>query len=103
MSLQIERIVEPEGPVLALAGELDVYTSVQLKELIRDVFSTGTRVLTLDLSQVERLDASGLGVLVGGIQRAYQQDGKLVVRGMQGRARRVAEITGVLDLLSIHD
>lgn len=55
--------------VIRAVGEIDVYTAPSLQDTLAQVMEGG-RPLVLDLSQVHFIDSTGLGVLVGGLQRA---------------------------------
>ena len=55
--------------VLQVTGEVDVYTAPMLRERIRELAARGAVHLIADLGQVDFLDSTGLGVLVGGLKR----------------------------------
>lgn len=52
-----------DGVVLALSGELDLAGAPELDQALSAVREAGT-ALTLDLTDLEFIDSSGLGVLV---------------------------------------
>lgn len=54
---------EDGGVVLALSGELDLAGAPDLTEALNEAREAGGR-LTLDLTDLEFIDSSGLGVLV---------------------------------------
>lgn len=55
--------------VIHVGGELDVYTAPRLKEALAEALNGGDRFV-LDLSRVQFIDSTGLGVLVAGQQQA---------------------------------
>ena len=55
--------------VLRVAGEVDVSTAPMLRERFRELAAGGTVHLIADLGQVDFLDCTGLGALVGGLRR----------------------------------
>ena len=56
--------------VLAVTGEVDVYTSPQLREAFTRIIADGAyRNVVVDLSGVTFLDSSGIGALVSGRRR----------------------------------
>ncbi len=60
---------DPSVPTtVRLSGEIDIFTSADLREDLLDVLRYSRSLLVLDLSGVAACDACGLGVLVG-IQR----------------------------------
>lgn len=54
---------EGDGVVLGLSGELDLAGAPELDEALTSAREAGT-ALTLDLTELEFIDSSGLGVLV---------------------------------------
>ncbi|MBE2315566.1 STAS domain-containing protein [Solirubrobacter sp. CPCC 204708] len=60
---KIETREQAGGLVLALSGELDLAGAPELTAALNEAQSGG-RALTLDLSELEFIDSSGLGALV---------------------------------------
>jgi anti-sigma B factor antagonist len=89
--------------VLEVGGEIDVYTAPSLREKIISLVAAGTTMLIVDLTHVEFLDSTGLGVLVGGLKRVRSQDGDLALVCTQRRILKVLEITGLTKVFTIHD
>jgi anti-sigma B factor antagonist len=103
MNLRFETRSPREGVVLiALSGEVDVYTSPRLKQEMVDQLSRGTRHLVLDLNGVEYLDSTGLGVLIGGLKRARERSGDLRLVCDNMRILRIFEITGLTKIFDIY-
>jgi anti-sigma B factor antagonist len=87
--------------VLAVKGEVDVYTAPRLREKLVELVSQGKRQVVVDLEGVEFLDSTGLGVLVGGLKRLRSHDGDLSLVCTQPRILKVFEITGLTNVFSI--
>ncbi len=81
-----------ECVVLTAVGQLDVQTAPALRERFIDLLHDGQRHLIVDLEGVEFLDATGLGVLAGGLERTRQAEGSL---------RLVCTHPPVLDVLRV--
>ena len=88
--------------VLAVRGEVDVYTAPRLREQLVELVSQGKHRIVVDLEGVEFLDSTGLGVLVGGLKRVRTHDGDLLLVCTQHRILKVFEITGLTKVFSIH-
>lgn len=84
--------------VVAVAGEVDVYTAPALDEVLSAAIAEGRADLVVDLSGVSFLDSTGLGVLVKALKRAREADGSLAVATESERVLKVFRITG-LDLV----
>ena len=82
------------GPVVLLAGELDLASAPELSACLRDF--TGERV-TLDFTDVTFMDSTAISVLVAAEKRAFLKGGAVVLHGVQPMQMRVFEITGLLD------
>lgn len=89
--------------VVAVSGEIDVYTSPLLQERLVEVIRDGSSSIVLDLSQVTFLDSTGLGVLITGLKRCRSADGDLVLVTAQPNVLKVLEITGLNDVFKVHD
>ena len=90
-------------PVIALQGEVDVYTAPQLKQQMIPLLEAGTKQMLIDLTQVEYFDSTALGVLIGGLKRMRERDGNLSLVCPSPRIRRVFEITGLDKIFDIYN
>ena len=89
--------------VLAVRGEVDVYTAPRLREKLVELVSQGRYNIVVDLEAVDFLDSTGLGVLVGGLKRLRSHDGDLSLVCTQHRILKVFEITGLTKVFTIHE
>ncbi len=80
MSLSISTDAVDNAVVVHVKGDLDVYTAPRLKESLAEGSVPG-RCLVLDLSEVDFIDSTALGVLVGTLQETQSNGGdfRLVV------------------------
>lgn len=88
-------------PVIELEGEVDVYTAPQLKQRMLEILDGGSVKMIVDLTQVEYLDSTALGVLIGGLKRLREKNGNLLLICPNQRVRRVFEITGLDKIFDI--
>jgi anti-sigma B factor antagonist len=93
----------PPYTVLAVSGEVDVYTAPRLREKLVELVSQGTHQMVVDLEGVDFLDSTGLGVLVGGLKRLRSHEGDLILVCTQPRILKVFEITSLTKVFAIHD
>ncbi|MGQ9455808.1 MAG: STAS domain-containing protein [Armatimonadota bacterium] len=104
MGFNIElRTLDDNLPVIALEGEVDVYTAPQLKQAIIARLEKGAKRIVVDLTKVEYLDSTALGVLIGGLKRLREADGNLLLICPSARIKRVFEITGLDKIFNIHN
>jgi anti-anti-sigma factor len=88
--LKVEPLSSPRG--FRLSGELDLFT-VDAARAALETELHGT--LVLDLTSLEFIDDSGLGLLVGTYKRLRKEEGSLVLRNPSDHVLRVLEVTGI--------
>ena len=95
------RITHEDGrAVVWAAGELDMTVSPVLEAVLAGATVPPDQRLTVDLSQLGFLDASGMRVLVAADERLRSADRPgLTVRGAAGIVHRIFEIVQVTRLL----
>jgi anti-anti-sigma factor len=89
----------PGVVVLAPVGELDVATAPTLLEVAEEAHAG--RSIELDCAGVTFMDSNGIRALLELVDRASANGGKLRICNVQSEARRVLEITGLLERLPI--
>ena len=95
---------EVDGRTLvAVGGEIDVYTAPKLRDKISELVSAGKTALVIDLEAVDFLDSTGLGVLVGGLKKVRAQNGSMSLICNQVRLLKIFRITGLAKVFTIHD
>ena len=81
--------------VVTLVGDLDAGTAVELRRQLVSLLEGGATSIVFELAELEFVDSTGLGVLVGTQKRLHQRDGNLVLRSLRPSARKAFEITGL--------
>lgn len=80
--------------LLAVRGELDLATAPELKWSLSDAFGEGHRRVVVDLSAVEFIDSTALGVLVG-VQRSLPPGSTLALVCAGRKVLNIFELTGL--------
>lgn len=102
MELSLETREVSGRSVVTVGGEIDVYTAPQVREAIAALVAAGTYDIVIDLTAVDFLDSTGLGVLVGGLKKVRAHDGSLALVCDQERLLRIFRITGLAKVFVIH-
>jgi anti-sigma B factor antagonist len=89
--------------VVAVGGEIDVYTAPRLRDKFTELVAAGAYDIIVDMQNVEFLDSTGLGVLVGGLKKVRAHDGSLDLVCTQDRLLKIFRITGLAKVFVIHD
>ncbi len=88
--------------VLALAGEIDLHESAQVRQRLESVLAQKPRRLLIDLTAVSYIDSSGLAVLIEAFQRIQSQGGPLALCGLQPAVRDIFEIARLDQVFKIY-
>jgi anti-sigma B factor antagonist len=94
--------VDESTYVIALAGEVDLYTAPEFKQQLLDVIGKGGKDVVVDFSDTTFIDSTTLGVLVGGVKRLRAQDGRLSLVCSDRNIRKIFEITGLDRVFTIY-
>jgi anti-sigma B factor antagonist len=88
--------------VIALAGEVDLYTAPEFKQQLLDVIGQGGKEVVVDFSDTTFIDSTTLGVLVGGVKRLRTNDGQLSLVCSDRNITKIFEITGLDRVFAIY-
>ena len=81
--------------VIALSGEVDLYTAPEFKQQLIDAVAEGAKHVVVDLTGTTFIDSTTLGVLVGGVRRLREKDGDLSLVCSDRNINKIFEITGL--------
>jgi anti-sigma B factor antagonist len=87
--------------VFVLRGSFDLATAPSVRAAITDA-SDGKQDVIIDLTQVEFLDSTGLGALIGAHRRATENGGTFRVIVGEGPILRLLNITGLIRVLGVY-
>jgi len=63
--------------ILAVSGEIDIYTAPLFKQAVVDLVADGHRIIFIDMTRVGFMDSSGFGTLLGATKRLRPEGGSL--------------------------
>jgi anti-sigma B factor antagonist len=88
--------------VVRLGGELDLYNAPQVRDALAEACSDSPQRVVVDLSEVEFIDSTALGVLIEARTRIDNRQAFLLAApGLE--TRRALEISGLDRHFSVHD
>jgi anti-sigma B factor antagonist len=102
MDLELETSQREGIAVLALRGEIDVYTAPRMRQAIVDLVDAGSLNIVVDMDKVDFLDSTGLGVLVEGLKRVKTRNGTISLVITQDKILKIFDITGLNKAFPIH-
>ena len=92
MRLDVHRSPRDDCAVLVLGGESARAGAPRRRQAVVAEAAAGERHVVLDLTAVDFIDSTGLGVVVGALRRLRTHDGELSVVCPEPRLRRVFEM-----------
>jgi anti-sigma B factor antagonist len=99
-------VLQNDAEVLVrLNGRTTVDSSPDLRDRLLQVLAEepSPRVVTVDLTGVTYIDASGVATLIEALKIARHRQMTLCLQGLDGSVRRLFEVTGVLALFEASD
>lgn len=103
MELSLQHYDRDGHAVLEVGGEVDIYTAPRLRERLVELVDKGHHHVIVDMTGVDFLDSTGLGVLVGGLKRVRSHEGALALVCDQERILKIFRITGLTKVFPIYD
>lgn len=102
LSIDLKTENRGESLIFKLRGSLDIATTPTVRAALNDATEQGKKELVVDLSQLEFLDSTGLGALIGAHRRATEHDGSLRLIVTEGPIARLLNITGLIRVLAVY-
>lgn len=89
--------------VVAASGEIDVATAPELRDQLVALITDGSAHVIMDLEDVDFIDSTGLGVLVGAVRRARAADGDVRLVCTNSRILKIFGVTGLDEVFTVAD
>jgi len=98
-----EHSIDAERHLLAVRGEIDLFTAPELKQVLAESIEAGRIRIIVDLTETTFLDSTALGVLIGAVKRLRSRDGALALVNVDENIAKTFEITGLDQIFTILD
>ncbi len=104
INLQVELEQQRNVLIVRLRGELDHHTADIVRFKMEDAIMRGRcDHVVLSLKELQFMDSSGLGVILGRYKLLKSRGGKMVVCDTQPGVKRLFELSGLFKILSFYD
>lgn len=104
MSLQIEIEHFRSAVIVRLRGELDHHTAETVKTKMEEaMMKANSRYIILSLKELDFMDSSGLGVILGRYKQISGKGGRMVVCDVNPSIYRLFEMSGLFKILTLED
>lgn len=89
--------------IACVEGEIDVHSANSLRQTLdKALDDSGSKHLLLNLANMNFIDSSGLGVLLGRYKKVSLRGGKIAAIHPQPQVKRILELAGLLKIIGIH-
>jgi anti-sigma B factor antagonist len=99
MELKIRK--SGENYIIDVNGEMDLYNSYKLKELVMKMLEKKVERFIINLEAVDYIDSSGIGALIYICSTIKKMNLKLVITNIHGSVKRVIELTKLMGYFPI--
>jgi anti-sigma B factor antagonist len=99
--VHIKRLQEEGADIIAIIGEIDASSSIELDLAIAKSVGEGFKKILVDCHALEYISSAGLGVFMSYIEELRDKKIRFVLFGMKERVLNTFSILGLADLLNI--
>lgn len=90
--------------VVRMKGDLDIVNSGDFKKWVVDhLIASGKKNIVLDMSNLNYMDSSGLGVIISIQKHCKLNGGSLSIFGLNDQIRKLLELTSLDRILKIRN
>ncbi|MDX1644140.1 MAG: STAS domain-containing protein [Thermoanaerobaculia bacterium] len=102
--MQIEQRTRGDVTIVDLTGRLVIGDAPDdLRDTIDELLAEGRRKIVLNVSELARIDSSGIGELVAALKRAQSVGARLALLQPAESVRRILDLSHVLPLFESYD
>jgi anti-sigma B factor antagonist len=103
MKVNIKNAGKSDIKIFEIEGEIDVYTSMDLKKEFNTVIDSGKNKLIVNLSNVSYMDSSGLGILVAILKKSKQENGNMKLIKLTPGIKKIFDLTKLTKFFEIFE
>ena len=101
-SYSLKRVDQEQVTIFKVEGEIDIYSAPEFKYSMLEAIEGHRNELIIDLTGVNFIDSTGLGVLVSASRQIINRKGKLLLVADDQIILNIFEITGINKIISIY-
>ena len=87
--------------IIDVNGEMDLYNSYKLKELVMKMLEKNVKNFIINLEQVDYIDSSGIGALIYICSTMKKMNLKFAISNVHGSVKKVIELTKLMGYFPI--
>lgn len=89
------RFVNPALAIIQLAGDIDIYNAIRLRENFEKAHRQGAKNFVINLEGLNTIDSAGIGVLFTVLSMVHGDEGQAVLQGANEKIQELFEVTQV--------
>ncbi|WP_206830974.1 anti-sigma F factor antagonist [Alicyclobacillus fructus] len=102
--MSVETKLERGIVVIQLKGELDHHAVERIRDRIeQQLAENGYRGLVMSFRNIDFMDSSGLGLILGRYRSVTEHGGKMALCEVNPTLRRLFEMSGLLKVIPVYD
>jgi anti-sigma B factor antagonist len=102
VELKVSSRNEGDHVIVALSGEIDLYTAPRLQSQLAAALKADHPVrLVVDMSGVDFCDSTGMNVLLAAQRTAREQGGNVELSGPRPAVRKILQVTGLESVFTV--
>jgi anti-sigma B factor antagonist len=101
MSFKIKSEEKDNIGIIYVKGEVDMFTSPNLREKMLPFFEKNVQGIIVDLSKVSFMDSSGIATLVEGLQWSKKDNRDFVLTGLGTNVKNALALTKLDNVFTI--
>jgi anti-sigma B factor antagonist len=101
--VHIKRLQENGADIIAVIGEIDASSSIELDLAIAKSVGEGFKRILVDCHALEYISSAGLGVFMSYIEEFRDKKIQMVLYGLKEKVINTFEILGLAELLHIRE
>ncbi|OQX96364.1 hypothetical protein B6I21_01155 [candidate division KSB1 bacterium 4572_119] len=101
--MELEVIKKEKFSILKLSGDVDLYSSPQVRKKILSLITKSNKNLLVDLAEVTYMDSSGVATLVEALQLTNKNSGTLRLYSLRDAIKDVFELSRLDKVFNIYE
>src|SRR5215813_1322051 len=99
-----EKQIAPDIDHIAIGGKLTIgRESQRLETLLDELVTKGSRKVILDMTKLDYIDSSGIGIVAHVAGKMKQAGGRVVIALQEGRVRHILRIAQIDAVVPVND
>lgn len=100
--MQMKAYSAQDKLIVSLDGEIDHHSAAEIREGLDKMIAVNRpKIMVLELSGIDFMDSSGLGLVLGRYRRLNEMGSQMVIKNPGARTEKILAMAGVDKLIKI--